>query len=224
MSEITGVIYILTNPSFPEYVKIGYTDDIETRLQQLNRTECTPFAFRVYATYEVTSRLSDMKVHQLIDQLNPDLRSIDTVDGKERRREFFAMTPEDAYSILDAMAEIHGCKDRLRLHTMSEQERKDVETAKEIENEHREKAPNFTFSMCKIPIGDYIEFHNDPVLRFEVVSDNRVLYNGMDYSLSALARELTGSKYNLGGPRFFKYHGEWLNDLRKRYESNERLG
>ena len=25
----TGVIYILTNPSFPEYVKIGYADDID---------------------------------------------------------------------------------------------------------------------------------------------------------------------------------------------------
>lgn len=25
----TGVIYILTNPSFPEYVKIGYADDIK---------------------------------------------------------------------------------------------------------------------------------------------------------------------------------------------------
>ena len=24
----TGVIYILTNPSFPEYVKIGYADDV----------------------------------------------------------------------------------------------------------------------------------------------------------------------------------------------------
>ena len=36
----TGVIYILTNPSFPEYVKIGYADDIDKRLQQLNRSEC----------------------------------------------------------------------------------------------------------------------------------------------------------------------------------------
>ena len=35
----TGVIYILTNPSFPEYVKIGYADDIDKRLQQLNRSE-----------------------------------------------------------------------------------------------------------------------------------------------------------------------------------------
>ena len=27
-----GVIYILTNPSFPEYVKIGYADDVKQDL------------------------------------------------------------------------------------------------------------------------------------------------------------------------------------------------
>ena len=51
MSEKKGVVYILTNPSFPEYVKIGYADDVIERVNQLNRNECTPFAFRVYATY-----------------------------------------------------------------------------------------------------------------------------------------------------------------------------
>ena len=51
--ENKGVIYILTNPSFPEYVKIGYADDVKKRLQQLNRSECIPFAFRIYATYGV---------------------------------------------------------------------------------------------------------------------------------------------------------------------------
>ena len=48
-----GVIYILTNPSFPQYVKIGYADNVESRLKQLNNSECIPFAFRIYATYEV---------------------------------------------------------------------------------------------------------------------------------------------------------------------------
>lgn len=48
MSDKKGVIYILTNPSFPDYVKIGYADDIDKRLKQLNRSECIPFAFRVY--------------------------------------------------------------------------------------------------------------------------------------------------------------------------------
>ena len=29
-----GVIYILTNPSFPDYVKIGYADDIDKQLKE----------------------------------------------------------------------------------------------------------------------------------------------------------------------------------------------
>ena len=66
MSENCGFIYILTNPSFPEYVKIGYADDVKRRLKELNRSECIPFAFRIYATYEVESRLSDKKIHSII--------------------------------------------------------------------------------------------------------------------------------------------------------------
>ena len=42
-----GVIYILTNPSFPQYIKIGYADNVESRLKDLNRSECIPFAFRL---------------------------------------------------------------------------------------------------------------------------------------------------------------------------------
>lgn len=40
--ENKGVIYILTNPSFPQFVKIGYADNVEERLNQLNRSECIP--------------------------------------------------------------------------------------------------------------------------------------------------------------------------------------
>ena len=42
-----GVIYILTNLSFPDYVKIGYADDIDKRLKQLNRSECIPSVYDV---------------------------------------------------------------------------------------------------------------------------------------------------------------------------------
>lgn len=82
----SGVIYILTNPSFSGYVKIGYADNIEKRLKELNRSECIPFAFRLYAYYEVSARLSDLKIHEMIDKLNPNLRSIEEFDGKTRKR------------------------------------------------------------------------------------------------------------------------------------------
>ena len=79
------VIYILTNPSFPEYVKIGYAAKLEERLRQLNRSEAIPYAFRAYATYEVESNLTDVVFHDLIDRLNPDLRSIETFAGREQK-------------------------------------------------------------------------------------------------------------------------------------------
>ena len=86
MEETAGFIYILTNPSFPEYVKIGYADNVGKGLNQLSRSECIPFAFRVYATYQVASRLSDKKVHDIIDKLNPDLRAIENFNGKQCKR------------------------------------------------------------------------------------------------------------------------------------------
>ena len=39
MNNYAGVNYILTDSSFPEYVKIGYADDINKRLAQLNRSK-----------------------------------------------------------------------------------------------------------------------------------------------------------------------------------------
>ena len=130
--EKKGVIYILTNPSFEEYVKIGYADDIDTRLAQLNSSECTPFGFRVYATYEVDTRLTDLKIHAMIDKLNPNLRAIDNINGKKRVREFYAISAEDAYGIFEAMAEISGTTNRLKLIEPSAIEKQEAIVAKEI--------------------------------------------------------------------------------------------
>ena len=147
-----GVIYILTNPSFPQYVMIGYADNVESRLKDLNRSECIPFAFRIYATYEVEERLTDLKLHALIDQLNPNLRSIDEVDGKKRVREFYAMSKEQAYSILETIAILGGRKDRLHLYEPTTEEKKNENLAQEIEEEHIERLSPFAFSKCKIPV------------------------------------------------------------------------
>ncbi len=84
-------------------------------LQQLIRSECISFAFRVHAIYEVNSRLSDLKIYSIIDKLNPNLRSNDNFNGQKRVREFYAISSQDTYSILEEIAEIYGCTDRLKL-------------------------------------------------------------------------------------------------------------
>lgn len=225
MGKKAGVIYILTNPSFKEYVKIGYADNVEMRLKQLNNSECIPFAFRVYATYEVEDRLTDLTLHALIDQLNPNLRSIDTVDGKKRVREFYAMSPEQAYSILEKIAVIGGRRERLKLWDVSVEERQDIELAQEIEEEHIERLSPFAFSKCNIPSGTNITFvcrgNAHSGTECIVVDDKNVEYNGKKYSLSALATELIGSKHSVAGPMYFKYNGEWLHKIRAKLEGRQ---
>ena len=143
MEKLQGVIYILTNPSFPDYVKIGYADDVQKRLKELNRSECIPFAFRLYAYYEVPRRLTDMKLHQMIDKLNPNLRSIEEFDGKTRKREFYNMSAADAYSILETIAQINGLEENLHLVKPSE---------KEMEEDPVEKKANIVAGEILIPL------------------------------------------------------------------------
>lgn len=219
-----GYIYILTNPSFPEYVKIGYAADVKQRLEELNRSTAVPFAFRVYATYEVDSALSDKKLHTILDKLNPELRSREEIDGKKRIREFYAMTPEDAYSILEAIAEINGYKHRLKKWKATAAEQWDENTAQENREAHQERLSPFAFSKCKIGAGEQVEFccagnaHSGELCT--VVDDKHVSYDGKTWSLTGLATQLLGksSCSGIAGPRYFKYRGEWLTDLRCRME------
>ncbi len=213
-----GVIYILTNPSFPDYVKIGYADNIEKRLAQLNRSECVPFAFRVYAVYGVQSRLSDIELHKIIDNLNPNLRAIENFEGKKRVREFYAMSAEDAYALLEGIAKITGSVKRLHKIAPNKAEREAEELAEEIETESHERRENFSFAKCGIPVGAELVFVQDPSVRCTVADERRVSYQGQTYSMSRLARELLRSKGPVQGTLYFVYEGEVLTDRRYRLE------
>ena len=149
--NIVGKIYIFTNPSFPDYVKIGYSKNVENRLNQLNNSEAVPFAFRLYATYEVETQSADKVLHKIIDKLNADLRSVDTINDKVRVREFYLITPEDAYELLEDIAIISGTKERLHLYKPTKNEVQEEETAKKnrelAKNRHHFKNINFKSSL-----------------------------------------------------------------------------
>lgn len=216
MMEGKGYIYILTNPAFPQYVKIGYADDVEQRLQQLNRNEGLPFAFRCYATYEVNVRLTDMKIHNVIDRLNPDLRTIDNINGKKRVREFYAMSPEDAYGILEAIAEINGLEKNLKKWEKTKEESDAERLSETIADEHLERKSPFKFSMLGIQAGEEVASLEMPEIKATVYDDKHVFYENEIWSLSALAHKLLGWKHLPQGPRHFTYKGETLADMRNR--------
>ncbi len=209
-----GCIYILTNPSFPDYIKLGYASDIEKRLRQLNRSETIPFAFRVYAIYEVESNLTDKELHKLIDALNPDLRTIETFDGKERVKEFYAMSAKEAYGLLECIAKISGTTDRLKRMEPEGHEVLDEQIAEEVKETAR-RGP-FKFSMIGIQPGEKIAFIKDPSKIATVIDDRRIEYQGETTSLSALAQILLDVDHAVQGPVYFSYKGEVLSDIRNR--------
>ena len=189
-----GVIYILTNPSFPDYVKIGYATDIEKRLVQLNRSECIPFAFRVYATYEVSTPLQDKELHALIDRLNPELRAIDTFDGKTRTKEFYAMSAEDAYALLESIAKLSGTMDKLKRLTPNGHEILDEQMAAEVQEEVKERKSPFSFFKCGIAVGAEIVLIGHPDVVATVKDDRQIEYRGKDLKRPQKVRQYFLSK------------------------------
>ena len=76
------------------------------------------------------------------------------------------------------------------------------------------RVANFQFSLCGIEVGEYIEYCDDSSVIAKVVDDKHVEYEGEVYSLTGLARKLKNTSSAIAGPHFFKYKGQWLNDLR----------
>ena len=192
-----GYIYILTNPSFPEYVKIGYADDVFGRLKQLNRSECTPFAFRLYAYYEVGERLQDKKIHELIDRLNPTLRSVEELEGKVRKREFYRMPASDAYSLLQAIASINGLEDKLVLVEPSAKDIKEEEDAEEIRTRKKPRQlpkMDWMIEQGLVKVGDRIFVISHPEDKAEIIDESHVLFKGKKISFNQFGCEVTGWK------------------------------
>ena len=194
MKNDIGYIYILTNPSFPQYVKIGYANNLELRLKQLNRSECIPFAFRVYAYYKVPKRLTDTEIHKIIDTLNPNLRAIDTIDGKERKREFYELSAEDAYEILLGIAKINGMDNNVVLVEPTDKELEEEEQAEEGRTKTYLPRMQWLMDHGIIKKGDNVYIINHPEEIAEVIDSDNVIYNGQKMSFNRFGCEVTGWK------------------------------
>lgn len=202
-----GEIYILINPAFPKLVKIGYADNVPKRVKTLNSNSGLPDPYHVYATYKVKKRLEDLKLHKLIDSLDSDLRHT-------KNKEFYEMSPEKAYAILSAIAEINGDEDLLVLNpyhddyfTKDEPKSKNKNDDKDDKSEKKKpRKPPVNFAKCGIPVGAELVFIEDPSVVCTVYNDRKVQYNGKITSLSAISDAIKG--HSTQGPMYFTYNGK----------------
>ncbi len=90
------------------------------------------------------------------------------------------MFADDAYSLLEAISEINDCTGKLNKVSLTDED-KAAEEAEEIATETQEKAENFSFSKCHIPLGAAVlEYCNDPNVKC-TVNERMVEYQGKEY-------------------------------------------
>ena len=206
--QFVGVIYILENPAFPNLVKIGYADDVEKRMATFNRNSGLPDPYHCYAIYKVKKRLEDLKLHSLIDTLDPALRHA-------KNREFYEMNRNKAYEILSAIAQINGDEEQLIKNPFS-----DSYFEKSInggsDGDGNSKKGKVKFSQLGIPIGSTLVYIKDKTITCVTKDEyNKVIYKGETYSISTLAKKLLNYRAARGA-LYFTYNGELLNDIRER--------
>jgi len=203
-----GFIYIFTNEAMPDYIKIGITKDIKTRLKELDTTGI-PVPFRCHYAIQVENyKARERLLHDAF------------ADHRVRNnREFFRLSPERAVSALKAI----GGKEFSELDNEMIDEEGNVVEDQQLKNIVRKK--RFPFKECGIPVGAEIVFTRDPNKKAYVLPDGRVKFNEEIYSLSALAKKLLQELgYNwkaVSGPSFFTYNGDILTDIREQEESEE---
>ena len=226
--KIENVVYIITNPQYPGYVKIGYASDLKSRLASLNTGALVEF--EPYAVYETPKDNGDIEIHRIIRLLNPILRASKFDDGKAKQKEFFKLDPEEAFQLLENIAIVSGTRDKLykvdkncnkidegykEIHILNPNPQ--TKEKDKISLTHKREA--FSFSYCDIPVGATIVFVKDESLTATVVDDKHVKYGEEVFFLSPLAKKLLNIDRPVQGPLYFKYNGKLLTEIRAEKES-----
>lgn len=199
------IVYLLTNPTMPDLVKIGRTTDLESRLRSLSTHSGVPVPFECYYACEVGN---SVKVEKALHDAFGDHR----VNPK---REFFRLNPERAVAILELVA----IKDAMPATEIAEDQ-------VELEALHREQSRRdvFRFSMVDIPIGATLTFSKDETITARVVDDKKVEFEGLVMSTSGAAvkvlQRLGGKLTQAQGPLYWMFEGETLVERRIRLEAD----
>tara|TARA_B100000767_G_C19519271_1_gene431735 strand:+ start:88 stop:687 length:600 start_codon:yes stop_codon:yes gene_type:complete len=192
------IVYILTNPAFPDYVKIGRTTNLKQRLLSLDSTSL-PLPFECYYAAKVDdSKKVEKLLHQSFDKYR--VRS---------NREFFELFPENAKSAL----QLANGKEVTPDHDI-------VETSEDQRalNNARKKRERFRFSLLNIAQGTILTFAKDSEITCEVIDDRLIKFRDKEMSLTASAliiiHELGYDWSKISGPAFWQYNGVSLYDMR----------
>ena len=96
---VVGFIYLLYNPSFPNYIKIGYTSrDVTDRVKELSQATGLPTSFKILAFFSSFGGQQDeLSIHKLLDKYRVkqgrEFFDIDLLEGIDQIEKFLGKEP-----------------------------------------------------------------------------------------------------------------------------------
>ena len=215
---MSGIIYCLTNPAMPDYVKIGKTNNLHQRLKDLDNTSI-PLPFECVYAIEVDD---PDKLERLMHDTFSDKRI-------RRTREFFEI---GIAQVIAAMNLTSGRDVTPSVDTVEDNE------SQVALDKAREKRESFNFDMVGIPQGTELEYYGDPNIKCTVLNSKQVLFNGLETSLSASATQVAIQKLEdkgeiipeyltkrprggsgVAGPQYWCFDGETMSQRRNRMQT-----
>lgn len=188
------IVYVLSNEGMPNLIKIGKTQrkDLQARMTELYSTG-VPFPFQCLWAGEVEDCT---RIESIIHNAFRDKR----VNPK---REFFNIAPDQVIPLLKELAvnEITNTVEEALQSNVSEEEKSAAK---------RPYRPQLNFEEMNIPIDAELCFVKDSSVKAKVISPKKISYNGKDYYLSALTKELLELPYYVKPTRYWTYEGKNL--------------
>jgi len=195
------IVYILTNQSMPDTIKIGITDNLERRVKELDNTSVA-LPFECYYAVEVKDASKiEKKIHEGLD------------DKRIRQnREFFNTSAEMAKSILE-IAEIMGGKEVTPKKDIVET----VQDQQALDSARKRTGRINYFGILGISKGTILTFSKDKNITCEVSDGGKVIFRGKETSLSGSALIVTNEMgYDWGqvqGAGYWCYQEKTLREL-----------
>ena len=196
-----AIVYILTNESMPDTIKVGITENLDRRVRELDNTS-TPLPFECYYAVEVENASAiEKKIHEGLD------------DKRVRQnREFFNATPEQAKAILE-IAEVMGGKNVTPREDI-------VETPQDkqaLENARKKRGRIDYFGILGIQKGTTLTFSKDENITCVVSDNGKIIFRDKETTLSGSALLITNEMgYDWGqvqGAGYWCYQGKTLREL-----------
>lgn len=202
-----SIIYILVNPSFPDFIKIGRCSDLTQRIRSLSSNTALPLPFEcIFACSVEDAKKVEATLHRTFKdyRVNP-------------RREFFRMSPEPVIDLLQliSLGEIEITEDF------------DEELASSNDAFKETLYSEFTFDQASVPLGETITFAQSKSMKCCVIGKNDVEFQGSEYSLTemtklALQKNGKNPRIKISPARYWLYKNEPLTH-RKHQKLHGRL-